>query len=232
MYGAGTTQAIGRTFLVSHWCPTVVRFGIIEGRGNGVHLICIPTKGSVMDQDSLQNRLTLVVLRHFKGLSWKKCTRWIRNQDHGHGHAWLILFYTVIREKENNFTGLNPCRWSPATVPIHWASHLHKPKDQRAGQCQVGERSSCSMSRKMTSLSSLQPASRPPWPGPDGANFSRCQTIDPYSMVTSNQWHKRVCTCGEYRRVTWGGARSERCVCLSVFLWRFLASIFRGKLVN
>lgn len=89
---------------------------------------------------------------------------------------------------------------------LYWFKHLSvKPSsrpnspsltstqagNQRAGQCQVVERSSCSMSRKMTSLSSLQPAPRPPWPAPDGVHFSWCQTIDPYAMVTTNRDTKR-----------------------------------------
>lgn len=152
--------------------------------------------------------------------------------------SWFC--FKVVREKENNFTGLNNCQCSRATVPIHWVSHLQKPKDQRAGQCQVVERSSCSTSRKMTSLSSLQPAPRPPWPTPDGAHFSWCQTIDPYGMVTTNQRHN-----GELHMLwiqTWPAGfhcdqcdavmvGTEWCVCLYISE-QVPASIFRGGLVN
>lgn len=142
--------------------------------------------------------------------------------------SWFC--FKVIREKENNFTGLNNCQCSPATVPILWVSHLHKPKDQWAGQCQVVERSSCSTSRKMTSLSSLQPAPRPPWPAPDGAHFSWCQTIDPYGMVTTNQWHSGDCTCCECRR------GQQDFIVTNVVLWRLGLSgvsvyIYLGRLL-
>lgn len=83
------------------------------------------------------------------------------------------------------------------------------------------------MSRKMTSLSSLQPAPRPPWPAPDGAHFSWSQTIDPYGVVTTNQWHKGVCTCCEYSRDGRDFTVAKLYLCLAQTVFNFWTD--RGK---